>query len=64
MVEEQYPQPPTFSVKKLTDQLFALIAESGPYFPNLVACNDSMFFSQGQGSSRIISVLWLLCRGE
>ena len=39
------------------DQPFDLIAEqSGSYFPNLVACHDSMFSSQGQISSRIITV--------
>ena len=39
------------------DQPFDLIAEqSGSYFPSLVACHDSMFSSQGQISSRIITV--------
>ena len=28
----------------------------GSYFPNLVACHDSMFSSQGQVSSTIITV--------
>ena len=57
MVEAQYPQAPTSTAKKCMDQPFALIAEqSGSYFPNLVACHDSIFSSQGQVSSRIITV--------
>ena len=57
MVKAQYPQAPTSTAKKCMDQPFVLIAEeSGSYFPNLVACHDSMFCSQGQVSSRIITV--------
>ena len=57
MVEAHYSRAPTSTAKKFTDQPFALIAEQiGSYFPNLVACHDSMFSSQGQVSSRIITV--------
>ena len=57
MVEAQYPQAPTSTAKKCRDQPIDLIAEqSGSYYPNLVACHDSMFSSQGQVTSRIITV--------
>ena len=58
MVEAQYPWAPTSTAKKCMDQPFDLIAQqSGSYFPNLViACHDSMFFSQGQISSRTFTV--------
>ena len=57
MVEAEYPRAPTSIAKKCTDQAFVLITEhNGSCFPNLVGCHDSMFSSQGQGSSRIITV--------
>ena len=61
MVEAQQPQASASTAKKCMDQPFALIAEqSGSYFPDLVACHDSMtcymFSSQRQVSSRIITV--------
>ena len=57
MMEAQYLWAPTSIAKKCTDQAFVLIAEhNGSCFPNLVAWHDSMFSSQGQVSSRIITV--------
>ena len=57
MEEAQYPRAPTSTAKKCTNQPFILIAEqSGSDFPNLVACHDFMFSSQGQGRSRPITV--------
>ena len=56
MVEAQYPRALNSTAKKCTDQLFILIAgQSGSYFPNLVACHDSMFSSQRQVISKIIT---------
>ena len=57
MVEAQDPEAPTSIAKKCTDQLFVLIiGQSGSYFPNLVAFHDSIFSSQGQVSSTIITI--------
>ena len=57
MVEAQYPQAPTSTAKKCTDQLFVfIVGQSGSYFPNLVAFHDSIFSSQGQVSSTIITI--------
>ena len=57
MVEAQYPQAPTSTAKKWTDQLFVLIVgQSGSYIPNLVAFHDSIFSSQGQVSAIIITI--------
>ena len=58
MVEAQYPQAPTSTAKKCTDQLFVfIVGQSGSYFSNLVAFHDSIFSSQGQVSSTIITIL-------
>ena len=57
MVKARYPQAPTSTSKKFMDEPFAVIAkQSDSYFPNLVASNDSMFSSQGQVISKIITV--------
>ena len=57
IVEAQYPRAPTSTAKNCTDHPFVLIPENrGSYFPNLVACHDSMFSLQGQVTFTIITV--------
>ena len=55
---EQYPLAPNSTAKKLTDQpLYLIDVVKGSYLKNFFWCHSSIFSSQGQVNSKMMTVL-------